>query len=95
MLSAGPGNLSGDGCRAQRSTQYLREVYSQESGITERVVWHVVKQYAERLGVSKLAPHDLRRSCAASATIQDENWSKFNFCLCICTDDGEIPRFDT
>jgi site-specific recombinase XerD len=32
--------------------------------ITEKVVWHVVKQYAARLGISKLAPHDLRRSCA-------------------------------
>ncbi len=32
--------------------------------ITEKVVWYVVKEYAERLGVSKLAPHDLRRSCA-------------------------------
>jgi site-specific recombinase XerD len=33
------------------------------TGMTEKVVWHVVKEYAERLGVSKLAPHDLRRSC--------------------------------
>ena len=32
--------------------------------ITEKVVWHVVKEYAEKLGISKLAPHDLRRSCA-------------------------------
>jgi site-specific recombinase XerD len=32
--------------------------------IAEKVVWHVVKEYAEGLGVSKLAPHDLRRSCA-------------------------------
>jgi site-specific recombinase XerD len=32
--------------------------------ITEKVVWHVVKEYAKRLGVAKLAPHDLRRSCA-------------------------------
>ena len=32
--------------------------------ITEKVVWCVVKEYAARLGVSKLAPHDLRRSCA-------------------------------
>jgi site-specific recombinase XerD len=32
--------------------------------ITEKVVWHVVKEYAARLGVPKLAPHDLRRSCA-------------------------------
>ena len=34
------------------------------NGMTEKVVWHVVKQYAAKLGVSKLAPHDLRRSCA-------------------------------
>jgi site-specific recombinase XerD len=33
-------------------------------GVTERVVWHVVKDYAKRLGFSTLAPHDLRRSCA-------------------------------
>jgi site-specific recombinase XerD len=32
--------------------------------ITEKVVWHVVKEYATKLGVSQLAPHDLRRSCA-------------------------------
>ena len=32
--------------------------------ITEKVVWYVVKQYAEKLGIAKLAPHDLRRSCA-------------------------------
>jgi site-specific recombinase XerD len=32
--------------------------------ITEKVAWHVVEEYAERPGISKLAPHDLRRSCA-------------------------------
>ena len=32
--------------------------------VTERVVWHVVKDYAKRLGLSQVAPHDLRRSCA-------------------------------
>jgi site-specific recombinase XerD len=32
--------------------------------ITEKVVWHVVKEYATGLGIAKLAPHDLRRSCA-------------------------------
>ena len=31
---------------------------------TEKVVWHVVKQYAALTGISNLAPHDLRRSCA-------------------------------
>jgi site-specific recombinase XerD len=34
------------------------------AAMTEKVVWHVVKQYAGQLGISKLAPHDLRRSCA-------------------------------
>ena len=33
-------------------------------GVTERVVWHVVKQYARKLGLPLVAPHDLRRSCA-------------------------------
>jgi site-specific recombinase XerD len=35
-----------------------------EKEMTERVVWHIVRQYAKQLGVLKLAPHDLRRSCA-------------------------------
>lgn len=34
------------------------------NGMTEKVVWHVVKDYAAQLGAPKLAPHDLRRSCA-------------------------------
>lgn len=33
-------------------------------GVTERVVWHVVKLYAAKVGFAGLAPHDLRRSCA-------------------------------
>jgi site-specific recombinase XerD len=33
-------------------------------GVTEKLVWHVVKKFAKRIGNDKLAPHDLRRSCA-------------------------------
>jgi site-specific recombinase XerD len=33
-------------------------------GITEKVVWHVVKTYSRQTGLSNVAPHDLRRSCA-------------------------------
>jgi integrase len=29
--------------------------------ITDRVVWHVVKDHAAKLGLPQLAPHDLRR----------------------------------
>jgi integrase len=32
--------------------------------VTEKLVWHVVKEFAAKIGVRKLAPHDLRRSCA-------------------------------
>jgi site-specific recombinase XerD len=34
------------------------------SGMTEKVVWHVVREYARKAGMKKLAPHDLRRTCA-------------------------------
>ncbi len=34
------------------------------TGMTEKVVWHVVREYATTAGITTLAPHDLRRSCA-------------------------------
>jgi integrase len=33
-------------------------------GVTQNVVWYVVKKCAQRAGIDRLAPHDLRRSCA-------------------------------
>ena len=33
-------------------------------GMTVKAVWHIVKESAKRIGVVKLAPHDLRRTCA-------------------------------
>jgi site-specific recombinase XerD len=32
--------------------------------LTEKAVWHVVREYATKVGIDKLAPHDLRRTCA-------------------------------
>ncbi len=32
--------------------------------MTEKLVWHVVKEFAKRIGNDKLAPHDLRRTSA-------------------------------
>jgi integrase len=29
--------------------------------LTAKAVWHIVKESARRIGVAKLAPHDLRR----------------------------------
>jgi integrase len=34
------------------------------SGLTEKVVWWTVLEYARPLGFKNLAPHDLRRTCA-------------------------------
>ena len=34
------------------------------SGITEKVIWHIVRASAKRAGIQQLAPHDCRRSCA-------------------------------
>jgi len=33
-------------------------------GLTEKAVWHVVREYAAKVSIDKLAPHDLRRTCA-------------------------------
>lgn len=34
------------------------------NGITQNVIWYVVKACAARVGITALAPHDLRRTCA-------------------------------
>ena len=33
-------------------------------GISEKIVWCIVKDFAARASLEKLAPHDLRRTCA-------------------------------
>jgi site-specific recombinase XerD len=33
-------------------------------GMTEKTVWHILKDSAKQIGLEKLAPHDLRRTCA-------------------------------
>jgi site-specific recombinase XerD len=32
--------------------------------LTEKAIWHLVREYATKAGIDKLAPHDLRRTCA-------------------------------
>jgi integrase len=48
--------------------------------LTEKAVWHVVREYATKAGIDKLAPHDLRRTCGGFATPQEANWSRSSFC---------------
>ena len=40
----------------------------QDAGVTSDVVWYAVKQYAKRIGVDRLAPHDLRRYAESRIT---------------------------
>jgi site-specific recombinase XerD len=37
--------------------------------MTEKVVWHVVKQYSQQLGISKLALHDLRATNVVASRV--------------------------
>ena len=34
------------------------------SGLTEKVIWWIAVEYANEVGIGRLAPHDLRRTCA-------------------------------
>jgi len=36
----------------------------QDTGLSEKVVWQLLQQYAAVAGVPGIAPHDLRRTCA-------------------------------
>jgi integrase len=49
--------------------------------ITEKAVWHIVKKYAATLGVPKLAPQDLRRSCARFYHAADGELEQIQFLL--------------
>ena len=50
-------------------------------GVTERVVWHVVKEYAKKLGFGTLAPQDLRRSCARLCHVSGGELEQIQFLL--------------
>jgi site-specific recombinase XerD len=52
------------GANCPRQIVQVRVPFRNGDGMTEKVVWHVVKTYAKKLEIPKLAPHDLRRSCA-------------------------------
>jgi site-specific recombinase XerD len=47
-------------------------------GLTEKVVWYVVKNFAKTVGIEKVAPHDLRRTCAPSVTCPAANSNRSN-----------------
>ena len=51
------------------------------SGMTEKVVWYVVKKYPAKLGNTRIAPHDLRRTCARLCHVAGGELEQIQFLL--------------
>ena len=49
-------------------------------GISQNVVWYVVRSCCQKTGLEHIAPHDLRRTCAKLATAAVANLSRFSSC---------------
>jgi len=49
--------------------------------ITSKAVWHIVKAAAKRSGIEKLAPHDLRRTCARLCHVAGGELEQIQFLL--------------
>ena len=64
------------------------------SGISEKVVWWVVRQYAKIAAIEKLSPHDLRRTCARPCHSTGGELEQIQFLLgsSICRNHRTIPR---
>jgi len=51
------------------------------NGVTEKVVWYVVRNFAKALGIEKIAPHDLRRTCARLCRVAGGELEQIQFLL--------------
>ena len=51
------------------------------NGLTEKVVWYVVKNFAKSVGIEKVAPHDLRRTCARLCHVAGGELEQIQFLL--------------
>jgi len=49
--------------------------------ITPKAIWHVVKAAAKRVGITNLAPHDLRRTCARLCDLAGGELEQIQFLL--------------
>jgi len=45
------------------------------------VVWYVVRNFAKSVGIEKIAPHDLRRSCARLCHVAGGELEQIQFLL--------------
>jgi len=51
------------------------------NGLIEKVVWYVVKNFAKKVGIEKVAPHDLRRTCARLCHVAGGELEQIQFLL--------------
>ena len=51
------------------------------TGISENVVWYVIRNCAQRLELDHLAPHDLRRTCAKLCHVNGGELEQIQFLL--------------
>jgi len=51
------------------------------NGMTPKVIWEVVKRAAQAAGIEKLAPHDLRRTCARLCHLAGGELDQIQFLL--------------
>lgn len=52
--------------------------------LTEKAVWHVVREYATKAGIDKLAPHDLHRTCARLGHAAGGELEQLPLCAVAC-----------
>jgi integrase len=62
-----------------QSDQQSRQVWG--DGMSPKVLWDVVRAAAARPGIDKLAPHDLRRTCARLCHLAGGELDQIQFLL--------------
>jgi integrase len=58
------GSLPPASSRAPCSGPSAKPTWSPGKALTENSIWWIVREYAGNLDLGKIAPHDLRRTCA-------------------------------
>lgn len=53
-------------------------------GVSENVIWNVVRSCADKVQLVHLVPYDLRRTCAKLATPVTESWNRSISCSGTC-----------
>ncbi len=73
----GQANISGG--RLFRRVNKTGRIWGES--ITPKAIWHIVRAGAERAGITRLAPHDLRRTCARLCHLSGGELEQIQFLL--------------